>query len=68
MLTTPNTFLSFICLDFFVHHLPRSKGEADQHVVPQILLLPLLVDRSDISFLSVLGTPFAPLIAVIFQG
>ena len=38
-----------------IHHLSRDRGEADCPIVPQVLLLVLAEDWSDIGYPSVLG-------------
>lgn len=46
--------LSLICLKCFsgsiLHHIPRNQGEADQPVVPWVLLFVLFEDRHDVFF------------------
>ena len=61
MLTTPDNFPFFHLLDDDLqnelpHHLSRDGGEADQPVVPWVLLLALFEDWSDIGLSPVSGT------------
>lgn len=44
--------------DHLLHQIPKDQGEADQPVVPCILLLALLEDRSDIWLLPILRNLF----------
>lgn len=60
MLTAPVDFLlphvhrnSF--QDELLHRLPRDRGEADQPVVLQVVLIALLEDRSGVCFPPVFG-------------
>ena len=60
MLTTPDNLLFLHLLhdglqDKLLHHLSRDGGEADQPVVPWVLLPPLFEDWNDIGFSPVLG-------------
>jgi len=60
MLTTPDNLLFFHLLvddlqDKLLHHLSWDGGEADQPVVPWVLLLALFEDWSDIGLSPVLG-------------
>lgn len=68
MLNTPNSILGLHMFgngfqDYtlhhlprdILHHLPRDQDEADQTIVPWILLLALLEGGSNISFFPALG-------------